>query len=367
MNEENEKIEGGGVAAKKKNPFLSFWKGVGESIRRKCSAELLRYILKRLLLMVFTFIIIFILCFVMIRLLPIQIAAGASKDIETYYKQLVAMGRYYEDNGNYYPLPIITQFWNFLVGLFTGQGFGISWTIQRMSSPEAILFSRLTPTVIMNIYSMLLSVPLGIGLGIYMALKKNKWQDTVLSVLVMLIISVPSFIYAWLLQYTFGYSWNILPATAALSSAGYFSWEYTSSIILPVLSLSFGSIAGYARYTRAELTEVLTSDFMLLARTKGLTRGQATVRHALRNSMVPIFPMILGEIISVLSGSMIIENIFQVNGVGGLYLQSITTQDYDVFQYVSMFYVVIGLLGTLIIDVSYGIVDPRIRMGGGKQ
>ena len=130
--------------------------------------------------------------------------------------------------------------------------------------------------------------------------------------------------------------------------------------------MCFGSIAGYARYTRAELTEVLTSDFMLLARTKGLSRAQATVRHAFRNSLVPIFPMILGEIISVLSGSMIIESIFRVNGVGGLYLNSITSQDFDVFQFVSMFYILIGLVGTLVVDVSYGIVDPRIRMGGGK-
>lgn len=366
MNEEKEKIESGGVAAKKKNPFVEFWKGVWESIRRKCSVELLMYILKRLLLMVFTFIIIFILCFVLVRLLPVNADVGI-KDPDAYWNQLVIMGRYYQgDDGEYYPLPIITQFWNFLVRLFAGEGFGYSWTILWLATPEEILASKLTPTVIMNIYSMLISVPLGIGLGIYMALKKNKWQDNVLSVLVMLVISVPSFIYAFFLQYTFGYLWNILPPLAA-TDVNYFSWDYTKSIILPVLSLSFGSIAGYSRYTRAELTEVLTSDFMLLARTKGLTRGQATVRHALRNSMVPIFPMILGEIISVLSGSMIIENIFQVDGVGGLYLESITRQDYDVFQYVSMFYVIIGLLGTLIIDISYGIVDPRIRMGGGKQ
>ena len=91
-------------------------------------------------------------------------------------------------------------------------------------------------------------------------------------------------------------------------------------MIPAIISMSLGSIAGYARYTRAELTEVLTSEFMLLARTKGLTKGQATVRHALRNAMVPIFPMIVGEFISVLSGSLIIERIFAVPGVGNLYL-----------------------------------------------
>ena len=97
-----------------------------------------------------------------------------------------------------------------------------------------------------------------------------------------------------------------------------------------------------------------------------MTRQEATVRHALRNSMVPIFPMLLGQIISVLSGSLVIEKIFNIPGVGGVFLQSITMRDLDVFQFVSMFYVLIGLVGGLVVDVSYGIVDPRIRMGGEK-
>lgn len=146
----------------------------------------------------------------------------------------------------------------------------------------------------------------------------------------------------------------------------YFSWAMFKSVIAPVLSLSFGTIAGFARYTRAELTEVLTSDFMLLARTKGLTKSQATVRHALRNAMVPIFPMIIGEFVGIIGGSLIIEQIFGVPGVGRLYLSSITTKDYDFFMMLSMFYTAIGLVSGIIIDLSYGLIDPRIRMGGKK-
>jgi ABC-type dipeptide/oligopeptide/nickel transport system permease component len=135
------------------------------------------------------------------------------------------------------------------------------------------------------------------------------------------------------------------------------------SMIPAVLSLSFGSIAGYARGTRAELTEVLTSEFMLLARTKGLTKSQATVRHALRNSMVPIFPSIIGEFISVMSGSLVIEKIFSIPGVGGLYLSAIESKDYDFFMMLTAFYILIGLAAGLVIDLSYGFIDPRIRMG----
>ena len=143
----------------------------------------------------------------------------------------------------------------------------------------------------------------------------------------------------------------------------YFDWEVFKSMIPAVLCLSFGSIAGYTRFTRAELTEVLTSEYMLLARTKGLTKGQATVRHALRNAMVPIFPSIVGEFVSVLSGSLIIENIFSINGVGGLYLDAINAQDYDFFMLLSAFYIFIGLAAAIVIDLSYGFIDPRIRMG----
>ena len=130
-----------------------------------------------------------------------------------------------------------------------------------------------------------------------------------------------------------------------------------------IIALSFGEIAGLCRFTRAELTETLTSDYMLLARTKGLTRSQATVRHALKNAMVPILPMIIGSFISVLSGSMIIEKIFAIPGVGQLYIQSINLLDYDVFMMDTVFYTFVGLLAGIVVDISYGFIDPRIRMG----
>lgn len=342
--------------------------------------QMLKYIGQRLLLLVVTFVIIFILCFILVRMLPITAADAPGKDPEMFYITQVSMGRMYKgSDGNYYNVPVLQQLGTFIKNLFVPTTYvgsdgtvhelsrwGYSWKIAWLTSPLEVLGRQLPPTILINIYSMIISIPVGLGLGIYMALKKNKWQDNFLSVVVMLFISVPSFVYAFLLQYIFAYKLKCLPAIRATFNNSWFEPSMFLSMILPVLSMSFGSIAGFARYTRAELTEVLTSDFMLLARTKGLSRGQATIRHAMRNSLVPIFPMILGEIISVLSGSMIIENIFAVNGVGSLFLQSIQTRDYDVFQFVAMFYVLIGLVGSLIVDLSYGFVDPRIRMGGKK-
>ena len=129
------------------------------------------------------------------------------------------------------------------------------------------------------------------------------------------------------------------------------------------MALSFGSVAGLCRFTRAELTESLTSEYMLLARAKGLTRSQATIRHALKNAMVPILPSIIGSFVGILGGSMIIEQIFSIPGVGRLYIQSITLRDYDVFMIDTIFYTLIGLLAGIVVDISYGFIDPRIRMG----
>lgn len=314
-----------------------------------------KYIMKRLGLLVLTFAIIEIICFVLIKALPIVIPIEFGKDGDLIIARLRARG-YYD------PIPV--QFFNYLKNIFTRGDFGIIYNLPEYRYQEVteVFKSKLPPTILINVYSSLFAVPLGIGLGIFAALKKNKWQDQVVSTVVMIFISVPSFVYAFLVQYLLCYKANLFPMRM---NAGYdyFTWEMFRSMLPAVISLSFGSIAGYTRYTRAELTEVLTNDYMLLARTKGLTKAQATTRHALRNAMVPIFPSIVGEFVAVLSGSLIIERIFSVPGVGGLYLMAINTKDYDSFMFLSGFYILVGLLASIIIDLSYGIIDPRIRMG----
>lgn len=314
-----------------------------------------KYICKRIGLMLMTFCIIFTICFVLIKLLPLPTDAQIGADPD----KLRAL---YEQRGYY--KPILEQLWIYIkrVVLEGDLGIGLQMTEYRYKPVWDVFVEKLPPTILINIYSSLFAVPLGIGLGIFAALKKNKWQDHFISTIVMVFISVPSFVYASLLLFIICFKLNLLPKTM-LSGFDYFTWDMFKSMLPAVFSLSFGSIAGYARYTRAELTEVLTSEFMLLARTKGLTKKQATVRHALRNAMVPIFPSIIGEFISVLSGSLVIEKIFSVPGVGGLYLAAINSQDYDFFMLLSSFYLLVGLAAGLVIDLSYGIIDPRIRMG----
>ena len=329
-----------------------------------------KYVSKRLGLMLFTFIIIFTMCFVLIKLLPIPTNALPGQDPEIIMKTLEGRGWITNiregENGvwEYDRVPILIQYGTYLKRIVTQGDFGLVTTYGEYLNMNIweVFVNHLPPTILINIYSTLIGVPIGLGLGILAALKKNKWQDQLINILIILLISVPGIVLGLMLQYVFCFKLGWFPLMMSTSNE-YFTWEVFRSMIPAVFALCLGSIASYARYTRAELSEVLTGEFMLLARTKGLTKGQAIYRHAMRNSMVVIFPSILSEFVSVLSGSLIIERMFGINGVGGLYLNSITFQDYDFFMLLSGFYTLVSLTAGIVIDISYGFIDPRIRMG----
>ena len=315
------------------------------------------YILKRIGAMILTLLVIYVMSFVLIKMLPVEKPIGQGNAARIEEARREALG---------YNKPIMEQLVIYTTNIVTKWDWGTSWKIDYMGDVGDVIASRLPPTILINVYSLLFSIPMGVILGIFAAIKKNKWQDQVISVMIMLFISVPSYVYAFIVQYLLGFKAGWFPiVTSSLYDAGgtWFSWTMFHSMVLPVLSLSFGDIAGLARFTRAELSEQLTSEYMLLARTKGLTRSQATVRHALKNAMVPILPSIISMFVGVLGGSLIIEQIFGVPGIGALFLKSINLKDYDVFMATSMFYTVIGLAANILIDLSYGFLDPRIRMG----
>ena len=319
---------------------------------------MVKYVIKRILLMLMVFLIIISMCFVLVKLLPSKPAEQFGKDMALIEMRRELLG---------YNKPLIEQYVIFIQRSLIGMDWGISETLYIGQDVWTKFMEKMPATVTVNLYTMFFSVPLGLMFGIYAALKKNKWQDHVISTAVMIFVSVPSYVYAFLVQYFLCFKWQLFPFQMK-AGYDYLSWDTFVSLVPAILSLGFGTIAGLTRYVRAELTEVLTSDFLLLARTKGLSRAQTTVRHALRNAMVPIFPMILGEFIGIMSGSLIIENIFGIPGVGPLYVDSITTTppDYNFFMLLTAFYTLIGLASGIVVDISYGFIDPRIRMGSKK-
>lgn len=317
-----------------------------------------KYTLQRLALMMMTLLIITCMCFVLVRMLPPVELPPEDPHTAVVLAQREAFG---------YNKPYLVQFGIFLKNIFTKFDWGISDKLYFGQDVAKMFVSKLPATMIINLYSIVLSIPIGIILGIVAALKKNSWIDHSISTLTMVVISVPSFVYAFLIQYILSFKLGWLPfLMEPLKGRSYLDWSVFVSMLPPVLSLSFGTIAGFTRTTRAELTEVLTSEFMLLARTKGLTRSQATVRHAMKNCMVVILPAIFSNFIGIMTGSLVIEKIFSVPGVGGLYLNSINGRDYNIFMMLTVFYTAVGLLASIVVDISYGFIDPRIRMGSKK-
>ena len=313
-----------------------------------------KYVLKRLVLMIFTFLIITTICFVLIKLLPLPAIKQMGRDVSLIERRREAMG---------YNKPIMVQYVIYWQHLLKGD-LGLGEQMYVSLEVSDVMLTKLPYTVVVNLYAFIVSVPLGLIFGIYAALKKNTWQDHVISTLVMVFISVPSFVYAFLVQYRLCFKTGWFPLTvASKENADFFSWAMFYSMVPAILSLSFYTIATLTRFTRAELSEVLTGDYLLLARTKGLTRNQAIVRHAMRNAMVPILPMILGEFIGIIGGSIIIEQIFSIPGIGSLFVQSINLRDYNFFMADTVIYTLIGLVSGLVIDLSYGFIDPRIKMG----
>ena len=317
-----------------------------------------KYVIKRILLMFLTLFVIMTMCFVLIKLLPLPAVREMGRDINLIMAKREQMG---------YNKPIMVQYFLFWKSIVTAWDWGVGEQMYEGLSVWNVLISKLPYTVLVNLYSILIAIPLGLMLGIYAALKKNRWQDHLISTLVVVFISVPSYVYAFLVQYLFCFRLGRFPLTLeSLDNASLFSARMFRSMFPAIMSLGFGVVAGLTRYTRAELSEVLTGDYMLLARTKGLTKAQAISRHALRNAMVVILPMIIGEFIGILGGSLIIENIFAIPGIGNLYISSINVRDYNFFMALTVFYTFIGLASGIIIDISYGFIDPRIRMGSKK-
>ncbi|MCQ2771700.1 MAG: ABC transporter permease [Bacilli bacterium] len=267
----------------------------------------------------------------------------------------------------YVSLPVMVRYFKWLGNIFLRWDWGTSTQISAGQSAISIIMRMLPVSMKLNIVAMIISIPCGIGLGIWAALKKNKPTDHIISTVIMIFISVPSFVLISFMLIWIAYGAGWVPTQWPSSIQASRDWVVAvKGYIIPVLALCFGSICGFARYTRAELCEVMSSEFLLLARTKGLTRAQAVVKHALRNSMVPIVPMIIGEFVAVLSGSMVLEQLYGIPGVGYIFVTALTAKDYSVVMVDSAIYTLIGLFATLVVDLSYGIVDPRIRMGASR-
>lgn len=346
---------------------------------------MLKYSIKRIILALITAFIILSLTFILVKSLGIaDTTFGAKENVKhAFYLQQLELGyvvcfdhpvegygdllAHFSIDGieeYFYSRPILEQYFSWLRNVITAWDWGRSTSIELGSAATDIIFSRLPTSMYINIISVVISVPIGIGLGILAGLKKNTWVDHLISTLVMIFISIPSFVVISFLMYLLCFENHILPSIWPSPSDSI--QTKVLAFIIPVVSLSFGSICGYTRFVRAELCEVMSSEYLLLARTKGLTKNQAITRHALKNAFVPILPSILAEFIGIFGGSMILEKLYGIPGIGDLYIRSINEKDYNVLMVDMAIFTTVGLLAGIVLDLSYGFIDPRIRMGEKK-
>ena len=313
---------------------------------------MLKYVLKRIGLMVLCLFVIISVTFFALRLIP-----GGPYDDDP---DLLPEAKEALEARMNLDKPLMVQYVLFIKGILLENNWGASLKLMPGVPVFDIIGDRVGATMILNIMSLLISLPLGIIAGTLAAVYKNKWPDVLVSILVIVCISVPSFIFATLLQYFPGYKFGWFPllynATGTVA-------ERLNSMVLPILALSFSPIATVCRYLRGERIETLSSEYMLLARTKGLKKGVAIMRHAFRNSCVPLANIIIPMFTNIMGGSLVIETLFSVPGIGTLITDSITTRDYTVTLAALLFYSFISVGTILIVDLSYGIIDPRIRLG----
>lgn len=317
---------------------------------------MLKYTIKRVVLMLFTLFVILTLAYILI-----QMTTSFEKRVKVY--QMSDPKLSLEEAENYgrkagWDDPILVKYFDWISGVILKNDWGVSVVYEVGQNPWVILTRFIPFTIKINIWPLIFATPLGFLLGIIAALRKNKPVDYIINLLVMICISVPSFVFVTVLMINA----NNMGLPIQFSAADQATWK---DYVIPVIALSVGPIAGLTRITRAELTEVLTSEYLLLARTKGLNRFQATIRHALRNSMLPLVPSIIGSFIGIMFGSLVIEQIYGIKGVSGILISTLseTNPDHDLAMAALSFYTIIGLVSTLLVDLAYGVVDPRIRMG----
>ncbi|AZV37031.1 oligopeptide ABC transporter permease [Enterococcus faecium] len=308
----------------------------------------IKYVLKRIFFMIITLWLIATITFFLMQLLPGTPYTNQERlspeTIEMLNKQ-VGLDK-----------PVIVQYGIYLSNLLQGD-FGISF--QFKNQPVAhLLAGRIGPSLQLGLQAIIFGTVLGTILGTISAMKQNTWADTSSTLVAILGRSIPNFVFAVLLQYIFAIKLQVLPIA---------KWDGFVYTILPTIALAMSPLADSARFIRTEMVEVLHSDYVELAKAKGLSRWEIAFKHGLRNSLIPLMTLLGPLAVALMTGSLVVENIFAIPGIGEQFVKSITTNDYPTIMAVTILYSFMLIFVILIVDLLYGLVDPRIRVSEGSR
>ena len=304
-----------------------------------------KYIFKRVLYSLVAILVILLLLFLMLDLMP----GSPFNDDKLSQEQIdILYQKYGLDD------PFLVRYFRYLFNIVKGD-FGVSYNIASNVPITDLLQTRLPTSIRLGGQAVFLGASIGLLLGLVAALKHNTIFDTIATIISVLGVSLPSYVFALALSYVFGYRMGWFPLLYASET------PFISSV-LPTIALSMFSMANIARFTRTEMLEVLRSDYMLLAESKGISGPTLIIRHALRNALIPIITVLGPLIVNTMTGSLVIEKIFSIPGIGELMVRSIQQNDYNVTIALSFIYSLMYIGIMLVVDILYGIIDPRIRL-----
>ena len=321
-----------------------------------------RYLAKRLIYILFVFFIISILMFAIYKSLPgdpVRMMMGDNVRPESYQQQYDTIR---EQLGLDDPLPV--QYVKWMGNMLTGD-FGYSTEYRK--PVKEVIATPMQNTVLLNLCSMVLVFLISVPLGIMTAVKKNGFFDKAVQVITIVGYSVPGFVIALLAIYVFAIRFPVFPIsgvkTAGFTGTGMEAFlDQAKHMVLPVLVMSVGGIGSITRYVRAAMIDVLRMDYIRTARAKGLKEKVVIYVHAFRNALIPIVTVTTWWLIGLFGGSIVIESIFLWDGLGKMMISGLNQRDFAVVLAMQMFYVILSVVGNVLMDIAYTLVDPRVRL-----
>lgn len=334
-----------------------------------------KYIFQRMVYMVVVFLIISFLMYMLYNLIPSDPARAELEPLKRNLKPNEYQSMYLQLREQYgLDDPLLLRYMRWIGfmpqkdghfdGLFQGN-FGYSNFYKK--DVRNVIKEPMLNTVFINIFVTIMALGITIPLGIKTAVKKNSRLDKSVQVFSIVGYSIPIFIIALIFIYLFSVVFRIFPVMGMKTPGSNYTglkWflDRLYYLALPLIVMTFASLGGMTRYVRAAMIDALSMDYVRTARAKGVKEKTVIYSHAWRNALLPVITVVIGWFLSIFSGSVIIENTFSLNGMGKLYIDGLNNRDYELVLAMQMFYTVISLLGVLITDLSYGLVDPRVRV-----
>ncbi len=310
---------------------------------------MLKYVSKRLLYMIITLWVVITITFFLMHAMPGDPLASLARELPPQVK-----ANYYAKYGLDKSVP--QQYVLFLKNLCRGD-LGESLKYPGRSVTDTIA-KHAPVSGRLGIQAIAIGVIVGIVLGIIAAFKRNRWPDHLVMFIAILGVCLPSFVLAALLQYILSVKFELFP------TAGWGTGKHT---VLPTIALCFGSIATYARYMRSSVLDVINQDYILTAKAKGISEFNLIIKHIIRNAIIPAITILAPQIANIFAGSFVIESIFAIPGLGSNLVDSINNRDFSMIMGLTIFYCALYIISLLIVDILYGIVDPRIRLSDDVQ